>query len=385
MKRRHFLQKAALGTAASTAAGAAVLAGCGGGEGSAAEGGGAPNVQARRTLRWRLASSFPRSLDTIFGAAEFFAQRVAALTEDRLQIRVYPAGELVPGLEVLGAVQAGTVQVGHTAGYYFTGKNPALAFDTGVPFGLTVRQHNAWVLHGEGKELLRELFAEFDVVNFVGGNTGAQMGGWFRRPIASAADLRGLKMRIPGLGGRVMSALGATVQVLAGGEVYPALERGVIDAAEWVGPYDDYKLGFHEIAKNYYYPGWWEPSAALSFYVNRRAWEELPGAYQEAVTSAAHEASQNMLALYDALNPGALQQIRDAGVALHAYPDDVLRQAREATRGILDQEAGSGLGRRILDSYRAWQEQSNSWFATAEQAYATFMLGSGAAPAGTAP
>ncbi len=362
MQRRDFVKKAAVGAVAG-----AVLAGCGG-----AETNGAPAVQTHPNVRWRLASSFPRSLDTIFGAAEVFAERLSSLTEGRFQLRVYPAGEMVPGLEVLGAVQNGTVQMGHSASYYFTGKNPALAFDCSVPFGLNARQYNAWMYHGGGMDLMRELFAGFDVVNFPGGNTGTQMGGWFRRPVASLAELRGMKMRIPGLGGRVMNELGVTVQVIAGGEIYPALERGVIDAAEWVGPYDDYKLGFHQIAKNYYYPGWWEPGAALTFYVNRRAWEGLPEMYRQAVEVAAREAHTDMLARYDALNPGALQKIEAAGVTLRAFPDDVMRAAYAASQDLLEQDRTDPLYDRIYVAYRDWQRASERWFGTAERAYADF-------------
>ncbi|HVS03469.1 MAG TPA: ABC transporter substrate-binding protein, partial [Thermoanaerobaculia bacterium] len=232
-----------------------------------------PAVHTRRRLQWRLVSSFPRGLDTIFGSSEVLAERVSALTEGDFRIRVYPAGEIVPGLQVLDAVQQGTVQMGQTASYYFIGKSPALAFDTCFPFGLTARAQDAWLDEAGGRELVDQLFAPFDVVTMPAGNTGAQMGGWFKRPIETAADVRGLRMRIPGLGGEVMDRLGATVQVLAGGDIFPALESGTIDATEWVGPYDDEKLGFHKVAKLYYYPGWWEPGPSLSFYVNRRQWE----------------------------------------------------------------------------------------------------------------
>src|SRR5690606_34593841 len=199
-----------------------------------AAGGEAPNVQTRQNVRWRLASSFPESLDALYGGAAKLAERVAALTGGRFQIDAYSAGELVPGLQVMDAAQDGTVHIGHTASYYYTGKAPVLAFDTGVPFGLTSRQQTAWLYYGGGLELIHEVFADFGLVTIPGGNTGAQMGGWFKREVNTPADLRGLKMRIPGLGGDVMNQLGVTVQVLAGGDIYPALERGAIDATEWV-------------------------------------------------------------------------------------------------------------------------------------------------------
>jgi TRAP-type mannitol/chloroaromatic compound transport system substrate-binding protein len=322
---------------------------------------------------WRLASSFPRSLDTIYGASEVLAERVSAMTEGRFQIRAYPGGELVPALEVLGAAQQGTVQIAQSASYYFVGKNPALAFDCCVPFGLSSRQQTAWLAEGGGHALMREIFADFNVINLPGGNTGAQMGGWFKREIHSAGDLRGLKIRMPGLGGEVMNRLGATVQVLAGGDIYPALERGAIDATEWVGPYDDEKLGFYKVADYYYYPGWWEPGPALSFYVNRDAWEKLPGTYREALTTAAAEAGVTMQARYDALNPGALTRLREHGVKLRRYSDDILKAAEYATTDVLEEQAAADTGyRKVYDAWSRFREESFEWFGTAELAYARF-------------
>jgi len=366
MKRRDFAKTAALG-----ALGAGALTGCG--SGSEQQANGAPNVQTQPNVRWRLASSFTRSLDTIFGAADVMAERLSALTDGRFQIRTYPAGELVPAFEVLTSVQQGTVQMGHSASYYFIGKNPALAFDATVPFGLTARQYNAWVYYGGGLELLRELFADFNIINLPGGNTGMQMGGWFLDPVGSLEDMRGLKMRIPGLGGQVMNEIGVNVQVLPGGEIYPSLERGAIDATEWVGPYDDEKLGFHEIAQYYYYPGWWEPGPALTFYVNRDAWDELPSSYQEALRSAAAEANMRMLASYDQKNPAALERLIDGGTQMRRFPDDVMQRAQDITRQLLEDEASSSPQyRTIYDAYRQVREDAYRWFGTAETSYADF-------------
>ena len=374
MKRRDFVRKAAAGAAAGAAVGA-LVAGCGG---TNAEGG-APAVQTQPTVRWQLASSFPRSLDTIYGAADVLANRLDRLTGGRFTVRVYPAGELVPAFEVLGAVQVGTAQMAHTASYYFIGKNPALAFDACVPFGLTARQFNAWMYDGGGLDLMRSLFADFNILNFPGGNTGVQMGGWFREPIASLRDLRGLKMRIPGLGGRVMDQLGVTVQLLPGGEIYPALERGAIDATEWVGPYDDEKLGFHQVAKHYYYPGWWEPGPNLSFYVNQAAWDRLPSAYQNALEAAAAEANVHMLAQYDAKNPPALRRLLDAGVQLRPFPDDIMQAAERTAFDLMEADAaGDAAYRKVYDAFRAWREDSYRWFGAAEQAYARFAFRDGA-------
>ena len=369
LRRRDFLGKAALATA-----GAGAVAACGGP--SAESTGDGPAVVTRPRLNWRLASSFPRGLDTIYGGAEVFADRVEKLSEGRFRIRPYPAGELVPGLGVLDAVQQGTIEVGHTASYYYTGKNPALAFDTAMPFGLNTRQQNAWLYHGGGLELMREVFADFNIVNFPAGNTGGQMGGWFRREVSTLAELRGLKMRIPGLGAEVLSRLGVTVQTIPGGEIYPALERGVVDAAEWVGPYDDEKLGFQRVAKNYYYPGWWEPGPTLSVYVNQEAWDSLPLGYQEIVQSAAAEANVDMMARYDALNPAAVERLVAEGVTLRPFSEEILTACRDAAFDLMNENAAADAGyRKIFESWDAFRDSSFRWFSTAEQAYARFSFG----------
>ena len=369
MKRRQFVKKASLAGSAG-----ALLVGCGGGES-----GGAAAVQTRPRLNWRLTSSFPRSLDTIYGAAEVLSKRVAELTDGRFNIRVFPAGELVPYNQVLETVQKGTVQMGHSASYYFTGLNPALAFDCTVPFGLNARQYNAWMYHGDGLALTRKMFSDFNIINFPGGNTGVQMGGWFRHQVETLADFRGLKMRIPGFGGQVMAELGVNVQVLAGGEIYPALERGVIDAAEWSGPYDDEKLGFYQIAKNYYYPGWWEPGPGLSFYINKDAWATLPSDYQAALAAAAAEASNDMMAAYDAKNPVALAKLTGSeGVTLRPFSNEVMNRSREIAFDLLGAEAAKDPAyREMYESYDAWRKTSNAWLKTSENTYATFAFNEG--------
>jgi TRAP-type mannitol/chloroaromatic compound transport system substrate-binding protein len=369
MRRRDFVK----GTFAGAAT--AGLTACGTGSSGGSDG--SSVAEAPPDVRWRLASTFPGSLDTIFGAAATLATRLEQLTAGRFRVRVYEAGEIVPPLEVLDAVQQGSVEMGHGASYYFIGKNPAMAFDCAVPFGLTARQHLAWLTRSGGLELMRGVFADFNILNFPGGNTGVQMGGWFRRPVSSLAELRGLKMRIPGLGGEVMSALGVTVQLLAGGEIYPALERGAIDATEWVGPYDDLKLGFHQVAKHYYYPGWWEPGPALSFYVNRDAYAALPETYRAALEVACHDAGMRMLSDYDAKNPQALETlVTEHGVALARYSDDIMSAAREASESILEQFAsGDESFRTIFRHWDAFRKKSNRWLATAERAYADFAFG----------
>ena len=351
-----------------------MLAGCGSGAGE-----GAAAVQTSPRLNWRLTSSFPRSLDTIYGAAGVLSKRVAELTNGRFNIRVFPAGELVPYNQVLETVQKGTVQMGHSASYYFTGLNPALAFDCTVPFGLNARQYNAWMYHGDGLALTRKMFSDFNIINFPGGNTGVQMGGWFRHQVETLADFRGLKMRIPGFGGQVMAELGVNVQVLAGGEIYPALERGVIDAAEWSGPYDDEKLGFYQIAKNYYYPGWWEPGPGLSFYINKDAWATLPSDYQAALAVASAEASVDMMASYDAKNPVSLAKLTGSeGVVLRPFSNEVMVRSREIAFDLLGAEAAKDPAyKEMYDSYNAWRKMSNAWLRTSENTYATFAFNEG--------
>ena len=366
MKRRHFIKTSVVGAGS----GSLLLNSCGEAPGARRrkEGGG-----KREHVQWRLASSFPGGLDVLYGAAERLSERVSQLTDGNFTIKVYQGGEIVPPLEVLEAVGRRSVEMAHTASYYFIGKNPALAFDCTVPFGLTVRQQNAWMYHGGGVELMRELFADFNVINFPGGNTGVQMGGWFREPFADISELKGRKMRIPGLGGKVMEELGITAQVIPGGEVYISLERGAIDAAEWVGPHDDVKLGLHQVAKNYYYPGWWEPGAMLSYYVNRDAWEKLPSEYQGVLETACAESNVMMMAGYDTKNILALEKIKEAGVVLRPFPDDVMSQAREAAQQIMEDQARTdSTYAKVYNAFKEWQKQSSAWLSLAEDTYTRF-------------
>ncbi|MCU0840679.1 MAG: TRAP transporter substrate-binding protein [Thiobacillaceae bacterium] len=364
MQRRDFIKGAGAGLAAGSAL---ALPGCGR-QAETAQAGQLP------TIRWRLASSFPKSLDTIYGAAELLAERLDKITGGKFQIRVFAGGEIVPGLQVMDAVQQGTVECGHTASYYYVGKDMAFAFDCALPFGLTARQQNAWMYFGGGMNLMRDLFAQHNIVQFPGGNTGVQMGGWFRKEIRSLADLRGLKMRIPGIGGQIMAKLGAVPQTLAGGDIYPALETGAIDAAEWVGPYDDEKLGFHKIAPHYYYPGWWEGGPQLSFYVNRDKWNALPEAYRQAFETACVEANVNMTAEYDSKNPQALMRLMGQGVKLHAYPNDILVAARDAAFALYEEEAGRNPGfRKIYVEWKKFRDLEIQWFRVAEASYANFL------------
>ena len=278
------------------------------------------------------------------------------MTNGKFEITPYSAGEIVGGLEVLDAVQQGTVPCGHTASYYYVGKNPALAFGTTVPFGLTAQQQNAWYYHGGGLEIMHKLYSDFNIISFPAGNSGVQMGGWFKREINTINDLKGLTMRIPGFGGEVMKKLGVNTQVLPGGEIYLALERGAIDAAEWVGPYDDQKLGLNNAAKYYYYPGWWEPGPTFEVQVNLDEWNKLPKEYQETFKSAAYQANINMLAKYDALNGAALAELIAKGTELRPYSQEILQAAQKAAFEFYEEKASQdGTFKEVYEQWKKVQ------------------------------
>ncbi len=372
MKRRHLIGSVAVG-AGTTAA----IAACGGGTDTSTTTTteGSPTVQTddAPNVEWRMASSYTPSLDTVYGGSELFVERVSQLTGGRFEITLSAAGELVPGLEVLDAVQAGTVQSGHTNSYYYRGKNEALAFDTAVPFGFNYRQQNGWLYEGGGLELMHELLSDFNIICFPGGSTGTQMGGWWNKEVNTAADLQGVNMRIPGLGGVVMERLGVNVQNIAGGEIFQALQLGTIDAAEWVGPYDDEKLGLNKAASIYYYPGWWEPGSQYSFYFNLDEWNKLPENYQQALRTAAAETHVNIMARYDARNPGAIRSLLDQGVELRRFPDELMASARTAATELYEElAAGDATYDRIYRAWQEFQEGSNRWFAASEVGYTGF-------------
>ena len=364
MKRRQILDRLAIAATTST-----ILVACDQTKSS-------PSVQADSLpkIKWRMVTSWPKSLDTIYGGAQTVCDRVAAMTGGKFTIEPYAAGEIVPGLEVLDAVQNGTVECGHTASYYYVGKNPALAFGCSVPFGLTAQQQNAWYYHGGGLAAMHELYSDFNVINFPAGNTGAQMGGWFKQEVKSLQDLKGLKMRIPGLGGKVMAELGVNVQVLPGGEIYLALERGAIDAAEWVGPYDDLKLGLNKAASYYYYPGWWEPGPTLEVQVNKSQWDKLPVEYQEIFKAAAMSANLNMLSKYDALNRQALKTLVDGGTKLTSYPIEILQAAQQAAQEYYESEAAkSPAFKKIYDQWNQFRTAVSQWNKINELSFTSFV------------
>jgi TRAP-type mannitol/chloroaromatic compound transport system substrate-binding protein len=314
-------------------------------------------------IQWQMATSWPLSLDTIFGGAQVLAERVAALTGGKFTITPRAAGEIAPPLEVLDVVSQGAVQCGHSAGYYYIGKSPVLAFGTTVPFGLTAQQQNAWLYEGGGLKQLQAIYAKkFNVIQFPAGNSGTQMGGWFRKEVSTLKDLQGLKMRIPGLGGQVMAKLGVTVQNLGGGEIFQALQTGAIDATEWVGPYDDEKLGLNKIAKFYYYPGWWEPGSTFEMQINLNEWNKLPPQYQEVIKTAAYEANATMLARYDARNNQALQRLLAGGTQVRPYSEEILQAASKAAFALYDDFAAKDADfKAVYEPWKQFRDRIYAW------------------------
>jgi TRAP-type mannitol/chloroaromatic compound transport system substrate-binding protein len=360
MKRRQFLTTAGAGVAASTLAAPAI-------------------AQSAPEIRWRLASSFPKSLDTLFGTAEHIARRVGEATDGKFQIRAFAAGEIVPGLQVLDAVQNNTVECGHTPPYYYIGKDTAFAFGTALPFGLNARQHNAWMYHGGGLDLMRGLMNDYNIVNFPAGNTGTQMGGWFRKDIKTAKDLEGLKFRIAGVAGQIFAKLGAVPTATAPADIYPALEKGTIEAVEFVGPYDDEKLGFVKIAKNYYYPGFWEGGAGLDLLINAQQWQNLPKPYQAAMESACAEANMWCTAKYDVVNGQALRRLIAAGAVLRPFPREIMEAAHKVAFELYDEMAAKNANfKKIYDPWKAFRDETYTWFRIADYSFDNFVQGAAA-------
>jgi len=325
-------------------------------------------------IKWRLASSFPKNLDTIFGAVDEMCRNIAAATDGKFQIRPFAAGEIVPGLQVLDAVQNGTVEAGQSASYYYVGKDPTFAFDCAVPFGLNARQQNAWMYYGGGLELMRDFFKDYNIVQFPAGNTGAQMGGWFRSEIKSIDDLKGLKFRIAGIAGKVLARLGVVPQQIAGSDIYPALEKGTIDAAEWVGPYDDEKLGFYKVAKYYYYPGWWEGGPQVSIYVNAKQWDSLPKVYQAVLQEAAAASNVLMVAKYDAENMPALRRLVAQGTILKPFPRDVMEASYKAAFDLYDEIAAQNAKfKKVYEGWKQFRADEYLWFRVAENSFDNFV------------
>jgi TRAP-type mannitol/chloroaromatic compound transport system substrate-binding protein len=355
MKRRTFLKSAAVGLAGSPLAAPAI-------------------AESAPEIKWRLTSSFPKSLDILYGTATLIASRVAAATDGKFQISVFAANELVPGLQVLDAVQSGAVECGHGPAYFYVGKDPTFAFDTAIPFGLNTRQQNAWMSHGGGLELMREFFKTYNVRQMPAGNTGAQMGGWFRKEINNVEDLKGLRFRIPGIASWVLAKVGVVPQQIAPGDIYPALEKGTIDAAEFVGPYDDEKLGLSKVAQYYYYPGWWEGSAQGSLFVNLDHWMSLPDSYQAIIEAACAEANGWMVSKYDANNMPALRRLVATGTKLRPFSKEIMEACYKAAFELYDETASNNPNfKKVYDAWKVFRQDIDLWFRVAESTYDSFI------------
>lgn len=365
MKRRNLIRKIALGAATTYSI-------------TACQSPNPPEPTPESTpsqplIRWRMATSWPKSLDILFGAAEILCRRVEQMTEGRFIITPYPANEIISPLQILDGVLAGTVECGHSNLLFYFDRNPALGLISGLPLGMNLQQHHAWFFYGGGLEAMQKIYQGFGVNAFPAGNTGIQMGGWFNRKINTVDDLNGLKMRIPGLGGKILERLGCEVQVLPGDEIFPALEQGKIDAAEWIGPYDDEKLGLNRVAPYYYYPGWWEPSAVLVALVNRSQWDRLPKSYQEIFRSAALEAYFLTTSRYDAANGEALERMVLSGTELLPYSQDILEQTYQIALELYDEYASDNEDFATL--YQQWKKFKSpisKWYKTNELTYASF-------------
>lgn len=332
---------------------------------------GAPGDDVGGTFEWKLVTTWPKNFPGLGSGAENFAKFVNEMSAGRLKVHVYGAGEIVPAFEVFDAVSQGVADAGHGAAYYWKGKIPASVFFTAVPFGLTAQEMSGWLHYGGGLELWREAYALANIIPFAGGNTGVQMAGWFNREINSVEDLRGLKMRIPGLAGEVFAAAGGTAVRIPGGELYTSLQTGVIDALEWVGPYNDLAFGFHEVAEYYYYPGWHEPGSMLELIINKDSYEALPEDLQAMVTYAARAANQDMLDEFTARNNAALRELLDAhNVQLRRFPDDVLLELYRGSEAVMQQLVQEDpMAARVYASFKEFYDGVRAYHHISEQAY----------------
>ncbi len=356
MKRRDFLKVTATGAAAAAVASPAI-------------------AQSSPELKWRMTSSFPKSLDTIYGGGEYFAKQVAEMTDNKFQIQVFQAGEIVPGLQAFDATAKNTVEMSHTVSYYYVGKDPTFAIFASVPFGLNTRQQNSWLMQGGGNELANDFFKSYGVISIPCGNTGCQMGGWFRKEIKTVADLSGLKMRIGGIAGQVLQKVGVVPQQLAGSDIYPSLEKGTIDAAEWVGPYDDEKLGFQKVAKYYYYPGWWEGGPSVHAFCNLEKWNSLPKNYQAVLQNAGNATTMWMNARYDMQNPAALKRLVASGSQLRPFTTEVMEACLKATNELwVEISAKNANFKKVIDAMQAYRSDEYLWWQVAEYTYDSFMI-----------
>ena len=332
-------------------------------------------AQTAPEIKWRLTASWPKALDVGWGGSEAFCRMVAELTDNKFQIQPFAAGELVPALQAMDAVSNGTLEVAHTASYYYVGKDPTFTFGTQLPFHCNSRQNAAWLMQGGGLQLLNDFYKKYNVHYVLCGTTGAQMGGFFRREIKTPDDLKGLKFRIGGLAGQILLKLGVVPTQIAGGDIYPALEKGTIDAAEWVGPYDDEKQGFHKIAPYYYYPGWWEGGPNINLFIDLKKWTELPKRYQAAVTAAANYAHNEFINKYDDRNPKALKRLAAAGTQFKAFPPEVMEASYKAAIDFyVETSKVNAEFKKMYDSMSAYWADQVLWWQVAEYAFDTYSI-----------
>jgi TRAP-type mannitol/chloroaromatic compound transport system substrate-binding protein len=326
-----------------------------------------------KTFQWKMVTTWPPNFPIFQEGVVELSKDIEMMSAGRLKVQVFAGGELVPPLQTFDAVSQGVVEMGHGSAYYWAGKVPAAQFMSAVPFGMTAKGVNAWFYSGGGLELWRELYEPFNLIPFPAGNSGVQMGGWFNKKIESVADLKGLKMRIPGLGGKVLAKAGGTAELLAGAEIYTALERGRIDATEWVGPFHDQRLGLHRIADYYYYPGWHEPGTALELIVNRQAWESLPPDLQKIIDIATRSINQWMLSKFEALNIQALRELKEKHqVEVLAFPPDVIAELKRLTLETLAEEAAKDASfQKVYKAYQHFQKGHAAWNKVADDAYSS--------------
>lgn len=371
MKRRDFIAKVGVGSLA----GAGMLAGCG--KEKAADSA-AGTVKKEEKFKWKMVTTWPKNFPGLGTGANHLAELITEMSGGRIEVKVYGAKELVPAFEIFDAVSRGTAEMGHGASYYWKGKSEAAQFFAAVPFGLTAQEMNAWLYHGGGMELWKEVYEPFGLVPTAALNTGVQMGGWFNKEINSLDDLNGLKMRIPGLGGEVLQRLGGTPVSLPGGEIFPSLQSGAIDATEWVGPYNDLAFGLYKAAKYYYYPGWHEPGTTLECFVNKKAFDALPPDLQSIVINASKVANLEGLSELTARNNEALQTlIHEHKVELRKFPDDVLAQLKKVSDEVVAEIADKdAMSKKVYESFKRFRDQVSQWSDVSERAYLNARAGS---------
>ena len=329
----------------------------------------------QKKIKWRVTSSFPKSLDTLYGGAVYIADKVREMTDGAFDISLFASGEIAPALGALDVTSLGTVDACHTTSYYYVGKNEAFAIGSCLPFGMNARQQIGWMTSGNGLEMMQSLYDDYNIVGFPAGNTGAQMGGWLKKELNTIEDVKGLKIRIGGLAGQVFERMGAIPQQIPGSDVYQSLEKGVIDAAEWVGPYDDEKLGFQKVAPYYYYPGWWEGGPNIHFFINKESWNKLPNSYKAILKSACQGATMNMWMKYDAQNPAALRRIAASDTQIKKYPTELMKKFHHKTRELYaDLSSKSPVFKKIFEAHEQYREETALWLRFSDAHYDHFMI-----------